>query len=73
MIQHRNLALLRLAGSAERAELDALVGLERFIVHEFSPTELVIDPTQMKLLVERMEARGIRPMVRRWRPEDNAP
>lgn len=69
MIQHRNMALLRLAGSAERAELDALVCLERFVIKELSPTEILIDPTQVKLLTERMEARGLRPMVRRWRPE----
>ena len=66
MILHKNLVLLRLSGPHERAELTTLVPLERYVIGELSPLELLIDPAQLKALLEAMEGRGLRALVRRW-------
>ena len=66
MILHKNLVLLRLSGPHERSELAALVPLERYLIGELSPLELLIDPAQLKSLLDAMEARGLRALVRRW-------
>ena len=62
---HRGALLLQLASAAERAELQALVGLEPFVVGELSPLELLIDPQRLRELLDRMEERGIRPLMSR--------
>lgn len=66
MIVHKNLVLLKLSSHHERSELAALVPIERFIIGEISPLELLIDPAQLKGLLEMMEARGLKALVRRW-------
>ena len=68
MILHKNLVVLRLAGPAERSELRALIDVESFVVGELSPTELLIDPANLKRVIEAMEGRGIKPLVRKQVP-----
>lgn len=65
MILHKNLVLLRLAGPSERAELRALIDVEHYVVGELSPTELLIDPANLRKVLEAMEVRGIKPLVRK--------
>ena len=62
---HRNVILLQLASAAERSELQALIGLDEFIVAELSSLELLIEPQRLKELVSRMEERNIRPLMSR--------
>lgn len=65
MILHKNLVLLRLAGLSERAELRALIDVDHYVVGELSPTELLIDPANLRKVLEAMELRGIKPLVRK--------
>jgi hypothetical protein len=66
MILHKNVVVLELAGEAERRELELLVNLSRFVVGEISPTKILIETTQLKKLIEAMEAHELKALVRRY-------
>ena len=64
-ILHKNVALLRVSDAEALREMELLVSIEEFVIGRVSPTELVVDPSRVKALVELLESRGLVPMVRR--------
>lgn len=67
-VLHKNLPLLRVADEATLAELKLLVPLDRYVVAEVSPLELVLDPGKVRELTELLESRGMSALVRRGLP-----
>lgn len=68
-VLHRNVALLRVADAQALAEIRALVPLDTYVIGELSPTELVIDPSRVRALVELLENRGLTALIRKLRIE----
>ncbi len=65
IIVHKNVAVLRVSDAEALREMALLVSIEDFIIGRISETELVVDPTRVKALVELLESRGLAPLVRR--------
>ncbi|MSP55849.1 MAG: hypothetical protein EXR69_09645 [Myxococcales bacterium] len=64
-ILHKNVALLRVSDAEALREMELLVSIDEFVIGRVSPTELVVDPTRIKGLLELLESRGLSPLVRR--------
>jgi hypothetical protein len=64
-IVHKNVAVLRVSDADALREMALLVSIDDFIIGRISDTELVVDPTRVKALVELLESRGLAPLVRR--------
>jgi len=62
---HRNLVLIQVDDREALAEIEALARLSDFQIAELSPTEILIEPDQLKILLERMDKAGIRPVFKR--------
>lgn len=62
---HRNLALVRVSDAAAEVELRALVPIDRYVIGRLSSTELLVDPSRLRELLDVMESRGLVAMVRR--------
>lgn len=65
LILHKNVALLRVSDPEALREMELLVSIDDFVIGRISPTELVIDPSRVKGLVQLLESRGLAPLVRR--------
>jgi hypothetical protein len=66
-IAHRNLTILTVPEPRVLDELDALVGLQDYVLARLSPTELIIDPARTGELATRLTERGLHAMVQRAR------
>jgi len=64
-VVHKNVAVLRVSDADALREMALLVSIDDFIIGRISDTELVIDPSRVKALVELLESRGLAPLVRR--------
>lgn len=64
-VVHKNVAVLRVSDADALREMALLVSIDDFIIGRISETELVIDPSRVKALVELLESRGLAPLVRR--------
>lgn len=64
-IVHHNLALLEVADPKVLDELRALLPLDDYVLGQLSDTELIVDPRRVKELVERLESRGMAPLVKK--------
>jgi hypothetical protein len=64
-IVHHNLALLEVADPKVLDELRALLPLEDYVLGQLSDTELIVDPRRVRELVERLESRGLAPLVKK--------
>ena len=62
---HRNLAVLRVAEAHIFEEIRAVLPLEDYVLGWISDTEVVVDPRRIKELCERLDARGMLPLVKR--------
>jgi glycine/D-amino acid oxidase-like deaminating enzyme len=64
-VLHHNVALLRVADPGVIEEIRAVLPLDAYVVGWISPTEAVLDPAELKTLLEALEARGLGALVRR--------
>ena len=64
-IIHRNLAVLRVADVGVLDEIRAVLPLEEHVIGWLSPTEAVLDPQRLRVLLDALEARGMGALVRR--------
>ncbi len=67
-IIHRNVAVLRVADPGVFDEIRAVLPLDVHVMGWISPTEAVLDPHELKPLLEALEARGMGALVRRTGP-----
>jgi hypothetical protein len=72
MIVHRNVAVLRVADPGVIEEIRAVLPLDNHVVGWLSPTEAVLDPADLKTLLDGLEARGMGALVRRTGAAANA-
>lgn len=64
-VLHKNVAVLRVSDADALREMELVVSIEPFVLGRISPTEIIVDPSRVKALVELLESRGIAPLVRR--------
>ena len=64
-VLHKNVAVLRVRVADALREMELVVSIEPFVLGRISPTEIIVDPSRVKALVELLESRGIAPLVRR--------
>lgn len=64
-VVHKNVAVLRVSDADALREMELVVSIDDFVIGRISETEIVVDPTRVKALVELLESRGIAPLVRR--------
>ncbi len=64
-ILHRNLAMLTVSDPGLLDAIRAVVPLEDHVLGWLSPTEAVIDPAQLRALLDALEAAGMGALVRR--------
>jgi len=64
-ILHRNLAVLRVSEPKVLDEIRAVLPLDDFCFGQLSDTELIIDPRRLKELINRLDARGLSPLIKR--------
>ncbi len=62
---HKNVAVLRVSDAEALREMELVVSIDDFVIGRISETEIVVDPSRVKALVELLESRGIAPLVRR--------
>lgn len=62
---HKNLALLRVSEAAVFDEIRAVAPLDDYVLGTLSPTEVVVDPQRLKVLLELLESRGMAALVKR--------
>lgn len=67
-ILHHNVAVLRVADSGVFDEIRAVLPLDVHVIGWISPTEAVLDPSELKPLLDALEARGMGALVRRTGP-----
>ena len=65
---HRNVAVLRVADPGVFDEIRAVLPLDVHVMGWISPTEAVLDPQELKVLLDGLEARGMGALVRRTGP-----
>jgi len=64
-VLHKGVALLEVEDPHILEEIRAVLPLDEFVMGRVSDTELVIDPKRVKEFSEILEAKGMRPLVRR--------
>lgn len=67
-ILHHNVAVLRVADPGVFDEIRAVLPLDVHVIGWISPTEAVLDPSELKPLLDALEARGMGALVRRTGP-----
>lgn len=62
---HRQVALLKVSDPKVIDEVRAVVPLDEFALAWVSPTEVVIDPARVGELFQRLNDRGLAPLMKR--------
>ncbi len=64
-VLHRGVALLAVEDPHLLEEIRAVLPLEEFLMGRISDSEWVVDPKRVKELSDLLEAKGMRPLIRR--------
>ena len=64
-ILHRNLAVLRVSDPKVFDEVRAVLPLDDYCFGQLGETELLIDPRRLKEVINRLDARGLSPLIKR--------
>lgn len=62
---HKGLAVLRVSDAHVFEEIRAVLPLDEHVLGWVSATEAVVDPASLKHLLDQLEAKGMRALVRK--------
>lgn len=62
---HKNLAVLRVSDPHVFEEIRAVLPLDEHLLGWISPTEAVVDPASLRWLLDTLELKGMKALVRK--------
>ena len=64
-VLHKSVAVLQVEDPHVIEEIRAVIDLDEYVMAQMSDTQLVIDPKRVKELSDLLNAKGLRPLIRK--------
>jgi hypothetical protein len=65
---HRGLAVLRVSDARVFDEIRAVLPFDEHVLGWISPTEAIVDPSTLRSLLDQLDGRGMKALVKRAGP-----